>query len=113
MNKLRLIGSLTAALSLSSLAAPTQAYASCQARKTTGTIVGAAGGALLGNAMWHGGGGAVVGGLGGAVAGHEIAKGGCGHSSAKASGARRYARQTDEHPRPAADGEHSAPAYAR
>jgi hypothetical protein len=107
MNNLALIGSLTAALSLSLLAAPTEAQASCQGRKTTGSIVGAAGGALVGNALWHGGGGAVVGGLGGAVAGHEIAKGGCGHSTGSASRGRHYARRSSDHV------EHGDPVSAR
>jgi uncharacterized protein YcfJ len=113
VNNLALIGSLTAALSLSLLAAPTEAQASCQGRKTTGTIVGAAGGALVGNALWHGGGGAVVGGLGGAVAGHEIAKSGCRRSTARVSRSRHYARQSSDHPRPAAYDEHGDPVYAR
>jgi uncharacterized protein YcfJ len=114
MNNLVLIGSLTAALSLSFLAAPTQAQASCQDRKTTGTIVGAAGGALLGNAMWHGGGGAVIGGVGGAVAGHEIAKGGCSsYSTAKPSHRHVYARQSAHRAQPAAYDEHGNPVYVR
>jgi hypothetical protein len=44
---------------------------------TTGTIVGALGGALVGNALSHGGGktgGTLIGAGVGAVAGHEIAK---------------------------------------
>ena len=73
-------------LSLTALAAlvaiplafgPSEASASCQGRKNTGTAIGAIGGALLGNSVSKGGGGAVIGGLGGAVIGHEIAKGGC------------------------------------
>lgn len=55
----------------------TDAYASCQGRKNTGTVIGGVGGALLGNSISKGGGGAVIGGLGGAVLGHEVAKGGC------------------------------------
>jgi len=58
----------------------TDASASCQGRKDTGTAIGAVGGALLGNSISKGGGGAVVGGLGGAVVGHQIAKSGCGPS---------------------------------
>lgn len=53
------------------------AAASCQSRKTTGTLLGGVGGALLGNSISHGGGGAVIGGLGGAVVGHQIGKSGC------------------------------------
>lgn len=55
----------------------TDANASCQSRKNTGTVLGGVGGALVGNSISHGGGGAVIGGLGGAVLGHEIARSGC------------------------------------
>jgi uncharacterized protein YcfJ len=58
----------------------TDASASCQSRKTTGTVLGGVGGALVGNSISHGGGGAVIGGLGGAVLGHEIARSGCNTS---------------------------------
>ena len=71
---------LAAIIALPLMAASTDAAASCQGRKNTGTAIGAIGGALLGNSISKGGGGAVVGGLGGAVVGHEIAKGGCGSS---------------------------------
>jgi uncharacterized protein YcfJ len=40
----------------------------------TGTILGAAGGALVGQAIGHNTGGTLIGGGVGAVAGHEIAK---------------------------------------
>lgn len=58
--------------------ATTAADAGCQGRKTTGTVVGAGAGGLLGSAITHGSavgvvGGAVVGGL----AGHSIAANGC------------------------------------
>jgi Glycine zipper 2TM domain len=68
-----------AALALGILTAATAgAGATCEGRKTTGTVIGAAGGGVLGNVITHGSligtvGGAVVGG----VAGHEIARGGC------------------------------------
>jgi osmotically inducible lipoprotein OsmB len=57
----------------------TTADAGCQGRKTTGTVVGAGAGGVLGNVITHGSvigtvGGAVVGGL----AGHSIAKDNCG-----------------------------------
>ena len=71
---------LAAAVSLPLIAGPTDASASCQSRKNTGTLVGGVGGALIGNSIARGGGGAILGGLGGAVLGHEIAKGGCGPS---------------------------------
>jgi hypothetical protein len=71
-------GGLAAAVALPLLAAPLHAdAASCRSRKTTGTLLGGVGGALLGNAVSHGGGGAVIGGLGGAVVGHEIGRSGC------------------------------------
>ena len=59
-------------------AGATAADAGCQGRKTTGTVVGAGAGGLIGDAVTHGSavgivGGAVVGGL----AGHSIAKDGC------------------------------------
>ncbi|HEV2561227.1 MAG TPA: glycine zipper 2TM domain-containing protein [Rhizomicrobium sp.] len=62
-------------------AAMTAANAGCEGRKTTGTLIGAGAGGLLGNAVTHGSavgtiGGAVVGG----VAGHSIAADNCrGH----------------------------------
>jgi uncharacterized protein YcfJ len=69
----------TAALALGILSfGMAAANADCHSRKTTGTVLGAAGGGVLGNVITHGSligtvGGAVVGG----VAGHEIARGGC------------------------------------
>jgi uncharacterized protein YcfJ len=80
MRKTFTAAALAAAVALPLIAGPTGANASCQGRKDTGTALGAVGGALLGNSISHGGGGAVVGGLGGAVIGHQIAKGGCGPS---------------------------------
>ena len=80
MNKTFTMTAMAALMALPMLAASSDASASCQGRKNTGTAIGAIGGALLGNSISRGGGGAVVGGLGGAVAGHEIAKSGCGAS---------------------------------
>lgn len=68
---------LAALIAAPLLVASTDASASCQGRKNTGTALGAIGGALIGNSVSRGGGGAVIGGLGGAVVGHQIAKGGC------------------------------------
>ena len=80
-NRIMAVG-LAAAVALPLLAAPIDAdAASCRSRKTTGTILGGVGGALLGNAVSHGGGGAVIGGLGGAVVGHEIGRSGCRYRS--------------------------------
>ena len=63
-------------------ASATAADAGCQGRKTTGTVLGAGAGGLLGDAVTHGSavgvvGGAVVGGL----AGHSIAADNCHHAS--------------------------------
>ena len=80
MRKILAVTALAAAFSLPLIVGSTDANASCQGRKNTGTVIGGVGGALLGNSISRGGGGAVIGGLGGAVIGHEIAKGGCGGS---------------------------------
>jgi uncharacterized protein YcfJ len=80
MRKIFAVTALAAAISLPLVMASTDANASCQSRKNTGAIIGGVGGALLGNAISHGGGrtgGTIIGGLGGAVVGHEIAKSGC------------------------------------
>jgi hypothetical protein len=77
MNRCNLLAGLAAALGLFALLAPASASASCADRKMTGTILGGVGGALIGNSISGGGGGAVLGGLGGAVLGHEIAGSGC------------------------------------
>jgi osmotically inducible lipoprotein OsmB len=58
----------------------TAANADCEGRKTTGTVLGAGTGGVLGSVITHGSavgiiGGAVVGG----VAGHSIASDNCGH----------------------------------
>jgi len=77
MNRSHLLAGLAAALGLLAFLAPASASASCADRKMTGTILGGVGGALIGNSISGGGGGAVLGGLGGAVIGHEIAGSGC------------------------------------
>ena len=78
MRKMLAVTALAAAFALPLVVGSTEANASCQGRKNTGTLIGGVGGALLGNSISRGGGGAVIGGLGGAVVGHEIAKSGCG-----------------------------------
>jgi hypothetical protein len=80
MRKTLSMAALAALIAAPLIAGATDASASCQGRKDTGTALGAVGGALLGNSISRGGGGAVVGGLGGAVVGHQIAKSGCGPS---------------------------------
>jgi uncharacterized protein YcfJ len=77
MRKTIAMTALAALIAAPLMMAPTEASASCQSRKTTGTLLGGLGGALVGNSVSHGGGGAVIGGLGGAVVGHEIGKAGC------------------------------------
>jgi uncharacterized protein YcfJ len=98
MRKMITLTALTAAFALPLLAGPTDANASCQSRKTTGTVLGGVGGALLGNSISHGGGGAVVGGIGGAVLGHEIGRSGCnrGHAYYRSSRARYAAAPAPE-----------------
>ena len=77
MRKTLSITALAAVIALPLALGATDANASCQGRKDTGTVLGGIGGALLGNSISKGGGGAVIGGLGGAVVGHQIAKSGC------------------------------------
>lgn len=77
MRKFFSLPAVAAFIALPLIVGPTDASASCQGRKDTGTVLGGIGGALIGNSVSKGGGGAVIGGLGGAVIGHEIAKGGC------------------------------------
>lgn len=78
MNRWILTSSLAGALALPLLIAPATASASCNDRKIVGTVAGGVGGALIGNSISGGGGGAVLGGLGGAVLGHEVARSTCG-----------------------------------
>ena len=78
MRKTAVMPGLAALLALPLIAAPVDAgAATCQSRKVTGTVLGGVGGAVLGNSVSHGGGGALIGGLGGAVVGHEIGASGC------------------------------------
>lgn len=90
LNKVVTSAALAGLIALPLLAHPTTASASCRGRANTGTAIGGVGGALIGNSIWHGGGGAVVGGVGGAVAGHEIAKSGCTTSSQHATQHRNH-----------------------
>lgn len=93
MRNILALTALAAVISLPLIAGPTNANASCEQRKNTGTLIGGVGGALLGNSISKGAGGAIIGGLGGAVVGHEIAKSGCGsyRHSAYRSTRTRYA----------------------
>lgn len=109
MRRILLTAGLATALAAPLFAAPDSAEASCRDRKVTGTVLGGVGGALLGNAISGGGGGAVLGGVGGAVVGHEIGRSGCRRAYRPAayrerprayrSSARRYERRY-EAPRP-------------
>jgi uncharacterized protein YcfJ len=100
MRKTFTLTALAAVVALPLVAGSTDAAASCQTRKNTGTALGAVGGALIGNSISRGGGGAIVGGLGGAVVGHEIAKGGCGPSRHADEHHNRYAAATPREPPP-------------
>ena len=71
---------LAAALALPIALAPASASASCADDKTTGTILGGVGGALIGNSIARGGGGMVLGGVGGALLGRHIAGSNCRHA---------------------------------
>lgn len=81
MNRILKSFSLTALASLMALPlvmGPSAAEAaSCSTRKFNGTLLGAAGGALVGDAVSHGSTGPIVGGLAGAVVGREIGRSGC------------------------------------
>jgi uncharacterized protein YcfJ len=89
MGKTFRLAAIATAIALPLIVGPTGANASCEGRKDTGTLLGGVGGALVGNSISHGGGGAIIGGLGGAVLGHQIAKQGCGPSR------RAYYRRSD------------------
>lgn len=75
MNKLAKAAALSVAmLSVGAITA----HADCQSRKTTGTLVGAAGGGLIGNVVTHGSAlGTVAGVVGGGLVGHEVGRSGC------------------------------------
>jgi uncharacterized protein YcfJ len=95
MRKTLTLAAMAAIVALPMLAASSDADASCRGRKDTGTALGAIGGALIGNSVSKGGGGAIVGGLGGAVVGHELAKGGCSSGRSYYRHSRsRYARDS-------------------
>lgn len=56
----------------------TAADAGCQGRKTTGTVIGAGAGGVLGNVVTHGSAvGTVVGAVGGGLVGHSVAASNC------------------------------------
>ena len=94
MNRSITLGLASAALAL---ALASTASASCSDRKTTGTVLGGIGGALIGNSISHGGGGLVVGGIGGAVAGNAIAGSGCNHYRRADYGRDGYAYRQDQY----------------
>ena len=77
MRKHLLAAGIAAAVLIPSLAMAQETCEQRSANRTTGTVLGAIGGALLGNAVAsHGGktGGTIIGAGVGAVAGHQIAK---------------------------------------
>lgn len=77
-----MIAGIVAAMAAPALTVPTlaQARSYCDQRshdrKVTGTVLGAVGGALVGNAISHRN-GALIGGLGGAVVGNQLARTKC------------------------------------
>lgn len=82
MRRYLTIAGLAAALAVPAVAAPIKAEARTYCdqrahdRKVTGTVLGALGGALVGNAVSHKN-GAVIGGIGGAVVGNQLARTKC------------------------------------
>jgi hypothetical protein len=101
------MASVALVLGLAAMAAPRTASASCEDRKVTGTVLGGVGGALIGNSIARGGGGALLGGLGGAVIGHEVAGAGCRRYRAE-----RYYRREARYSRYAGPGPVPGPGYA-
>jgi len=92
MRRILMIAGLAAAVAAPSLAdARTYCEQRSHDRKVTGTVLGALGGALIGNAVSHRG-GALVGGLGGAVVGNQIARTKCEHSYSYNRYYRRHSR---------------------
>src|SRR5206468_12017306 len=78
MRKNILVAGVAAAILIPSFAMAQQTCEQRSANRTTGTIVGAGVGALLGSAVaghGHKGDGAIVGGIGGAIVGNQAAKG--------------------------------------
>lgn len=101
MRRTLVVGSLAAVLGLTLLVPDSADAASCRSRKTTGTIVGGVGGALLGGAVTDGGlAGPLIGGVGGAVVGREIGKSGCRRTTAYRSAPRSSASYSSAPARP-------------
>jgi len=104
MRRILMISGLIAAIAAPSLA---EARTACQQRnherKVTGTLLGAAGGALVGSAIGDSK-GAIIGGLGGAAVGHEVGRINCDRGRAyyreparsrqRASAPRQYRQAT-------------------
>jgi uncharacterized protein YcfJ len=79
MRRVLMIAGLAAAMAVPAML-PSAASASCEDRKVAGTVLGAVGGGLLGNAVTHGGGrtgGTLIGAGLGAVVGNHLARNGC------------------------------------
>lgn len=78
MRRTLMIAGLAAAMAVPA-AADARTYCDQRShdRKVTGTVLGAVGGALIGNAISHRN-GAVIGGIGGAVVGNQLARTKCG-----------------------------------
>ncbi len=90
MRKIIILGALAAVLALPVVAMPDSAdAASCRSRKTTGTVLGGVGGALLGSAV-GGTGATIVGAAGGGLVGHEVGRSGCKRRVAYRSTPARY-----------------------
>jgi len=98
MRRILMISGLIAAMAAPSLA---DARTACQQRnherKVTGTLLGAAGGALVGSAIGDSK-GAIIGGLGGAAVGHEVGRINCNRGSSYREPTRSRARASAPRP---------------
>lgn len=78
-NKLWIVGLTTAALVVPQLASAGTCEAHAHHRRVVGTVVGAAGGALIGGMLGHGAAAPLLGAAGGAIVGNQVARTKCYH----------------------------------
>lgn len=98
MRKLIIATALSALVALPVAVGASEASAGCGTRKTTGTVVGGVGGALIGSAVTDGSAGTILGGLGGALVGRQVAKSGCKSSPRRVVYRERTVRQASSQP---------------
>jgi uncharacterized protein YcfJ len=102
MRKSIALTALAALIAMPLLMGPSDASATCRGKKLTGTVLGSGVGALIGNSISHGGGGAVIGAVGGGVVGHEIGRSGCNQRTTYRSAPTRTRYAATPAPRPVA-----------